>query len=99
MAEPVSSLPPTPEKGAPIPWPRKQSAEHPNASVDQPYRGRDAAQAWWNKMQSAASKALARAESKWAGLKRDHPLQLIAAAAVAGFLLGAVVRVRRSHHE
>ena len=104
MAEPVSSLPASSEKNVPIPWPsppeKKMPAKVYVARTDFNLQlGRRAARRSWHTLQSTISGALSRAKSSIARLKREQPLEIIAAAAVAGVLLGTSLRVWRSRHE
>lgn len=59
----------------------------------------DVAQQRWNDLNQAARNAVLDARKKATQLRDEHPLELIAAFAAAGFVLGAALKVWRSNHD
>jgi hypothetical protein len=106
MAEPASSLPASPQKIDPIPWPQRADAETmrtpaaPQQKLEELLElGRSVALRSWGSAQRAISGATLKAENKIRQLRRERPLEIIASVAIASFLLGAALRVWRSRHE
>ncbi len=101
MAEPVSSLPVSPQKTDPIPWPTT-----PGQRPDQPSPAGLLPQATiartpdrLHEVQSSARRILDRVTMKMRRLRRERPIQIIVAAAVASFALGCALRIWRSRYE
>ena len=107
MAEPASSLPASPQKIHPIPWPQRSDAPETMRTGTAPQQkleellelSRGAVLRSWDSAQRAISGATLRAGNKIRQLRRERPLEIIAGIAVASFLLGAALRVWRSRHE
>jgi hypothetical protein len=105
MAEPAS-LPASPQRIGPIPWPQPTDAQilrtktAPQLSLSALLeRSRDAFLRSWDSTQRVLSDVTLRAGNRIRQLKRDRPLEMVAGAAAAAFLLGVGLRVWRSRHE
>jgi hypothetical protein len=102
MAEPVSSLPVPPQTNEPIPWPE---TARPTPDLQGPVRllpenaSSVDAENQWDRVQHTASEMLARATRRLRQLRRERPVEIILAVAVASFALGCALRIWRSHHE
>jgi hypothetical protein len=106
MAEPASSLPASPQKIDPIPWPQRTDVETKRTRTASQRKleyllesGRGVVLRAWDSTQSAFSGVTLRAGRTIVQLRRERPLELIAAVAAAAFLLGVALRVRRSRYE
>jgi hypothetical protein len=105
MAEPAS-LPVSPQRVEPIPWPQTTDPRALGKKTVLQQRsnellefGRAAFLRSWDSTQRALSDVSRRAGPKIRQLKRDRPVEIIATVAVAAFLLGVGLRVWRSRHE
>jgi hypothetical protein len=106
MAEPASSLPASPQKIDPIPWPQRTDVETNGTRTASQQKlgellehGSRVVLRSWDSTQSALSGVTLRAGRKIVQLRRERPLEVIAGVAAASFLLGAALRVWRSRHE
>ena len=106
MAEPLPASPIAPvtrQKSDPISWPEKVTlhavppARPQRTSPD--YDLKRGVQRSWAATQNATSRIARNLSSKLRRLRREHPLQVIAGFAVAGFLAGVGLRIWRSRHE
>ena len=106
MAEPASSLPASPQRIDPIPWPQRTDAETSRTRTPSQQKfdgllesGSRVVLRSWESIQRAVSDVARRAADKIRQLKRDRPLEIIAGVAGAAFLLGVGLRLWRSRHE
>jgi len=111
MAEPLSSLPVSPP-AEPIPWP--DQTQHIGFSPEPPVKTKikssqrlnDAVKRALNRVgrswadaERGRTQLVSRARKQLTYLLRERPLDIVAAVALAGFLLGAALRLWRSHHD
>jgi hypothetical protein len=101
MAEPVSPLPVSPQKTDPIPWPTTagQKPDQPSPAGLLPQAATAAAPDRLHELQSSVGRILDRVTMKMRQLRRERPIQIIVAAAVASFALGCALRMWRSRYE
>jgi hypothetical protein len=103
MAEPVSSLPVSPPKNEPIPWPEntrhKTDEPRPEALLPEGAGAASGIQRAWNDIRRSTVQVAKSVRGKMSQLRRERPLQVIAAVAVASFGLGCALRIWRSRYE
>lgn len=107
MAEPMSSLPVSPQaepdpqhKPEPIPWPAPVSVHPIVAERESPgEEARAELHRFWEEAQSSFSRAFLRAKTKFRFLRHERPVHIIAGVAAAAFLLGISIRIWRSRYE
>lgn len=106
MADPLPASPMAPvtqQKGDPISWPEKVTlhAVPPARTRRQgfDYELKRGFQRSWEAAQSSTARTARKLRAKAGYLRRERPLQVIAAFAIAGFLAGVGFRIWRSRHE
>jgi len=111
MAEPLSSLPVSPP-AKPIPWPERTqdiglSPAPPIETKTKPGQrlndavefALDEIQRCWAGVERGTTRLISRTRKKMTYLRRERPLHIVAAVALTGLLLGAALRLWRSHHD
>ena len=113
MAEPVSALPnptpPTTPRGETVPWPKPAqtlpgspeiSGSNTETAVSEfSERLSTGVQDYYGRIQTAMSDMIERSRSRFRYMAQERPMQIVAGVAIASLLVGAALRIWRSHHD
>lgn len=113
MAEPVAALPnptpPTTTKGQTVPWPKPaevipSSPEISGSNTETVVpefseRLSTGFEDYYTRVQTAISEMLERSRRRFRYMAQERPVQIVAGVAIASLLVGAALRIWRSHHD